>query len=80
MPIVYIIVLFSLDADIREIINLVKDLQYVIFLFSLILFMTFIIKAVYIKLYKKYVVKNDEGNIKKLSEMDLNILDDDEGK
>ena len=80
MPIVSIIVLYTLDADIREIIVLLKDLPFVIFLFSSILFLTFIIKAVYIILYKKYLFKYDEGNIKKLSEMDLNILDDDEGK
>ena len=80
MPVFSIIVLFAINADIRTPIMLIRDLQFVIFLFYSILFLIFIIKVVYIILYRKFLFKFDEGNIRKLSVMDINILDDDEKK
>ena len=75
LPIIIIIVLYTADPDITYMIDNLKDAQFVLFTSASALFMTFIIKLVYIFIYNKYCKKERPLSNSESNDYDLNIID-----
>ena len=73
MPIIVIIVLYTLDPDLCYIVNNIKDIKFVLFTGSSAMFLTFIIKLVYIFVYNKYFKISDIDSTEKLGSLDLEL-------
>ena len=73
MPIIVIFVLHTLDPDLCYIVNNIKDIKFVLFTGSSAMFLTFIIKLVYIFVYNKYFKISDIDSTEKLGSLDLGL-------
>ena len=71
IPIIVIIILYTLDPDLCFIIDNIKDITFVLFTGSSAMFLTFIIKLVYIFIYNKYFKNFAQESDKKLESIDL---------
>jgi CubicO group peptidase (beta-lactamase class C family) len=74
IPIIVIIILNTLDPDICFIINNIKDITFVLFTGSSAMFLTFIIKLVYIFIYNKYFQTFSQESDKRLESIDLDYI------
>lgn len=74
LPLFIIIALYTFNPDIAYSIDNVKDLKFVIFMSSSTLFLTFIIKLVYVFIYNKYFKTFDLDSTKKLGSVDLDYM------
>ena len=75
IPIVIIIILYTVDPDLTYLINNFRDIQFVIFTGAAALFITFIIKLVYIFIYNKYLWKINLSN-SQINGMGIGLIDD----
>ena len=75
IPIMVIIILYTVNPDLCYIINNIKDITFVLFTGSTVMFLTFIIKLVYIFVYNKYFKTFDVESNKKLESIDLDYMD-----
>ena len=66
-----IIILYTIDPDLCFIIDNIKDITFVLFTGSSAMFLTFIIKLVYIFIYNKYFKNFAQESDKKLESIDL---------
>jgi hypothetical protein len=71
IPIIVIIILYTIDPDLCFIIDNIKDITFVLFTGSSAMFLTFIIKLVYIFIYNKYFKNFAQESDKKLESIDL---------
>ena len=74
LPLTIIILLYVADADVTYAVKNTKDILFVLFTFSSILFLTFIIKLVYFFIYNKYLKNNEKVDIKKIEENDMDYM------
>ena len=74
LPLFIIIALYTFNPDIRYAVDNVKDLKFVIFMTSSTLFLTFILKLVYVFIYNKYFKGFDLDSTKKLGSADLDYI------
>ena len=75
IPIMVIIILYTVNPDLCYIINNIKDITFVLFTGSKVMFLTFIIKLVYIFVYNKYFKTFDVESNKKLESIGLDYMD-----
>ena len=74
LPLTIIILLYVAHADVTYAVKNTKDILFVLFTFSSILFLTFIIKLVYFFIYNKYLKNNEKVDIKKIEENDMDYM------
>ena len=71
-PIITLICLFSVDFYLKRKIEYSKDYKFGIFTTASLMFLTFIIKLIYVFVYDKYLKKNEK--MKNKDDMDLDYL------
>ena len=74
LPIFIIIFMYALSADVRYAVNNITDIKFVLFTFCSALFLTFIIKLVYIFIYNKYSRKFELVDEKRVEELDSGYM------
>ena len=74
LPLIIIILLYTVSNDIKYAVDNVKELKFVLFTGSSTLFLTFIIKLVYVFIYNKYFKNFDFDNGKKIASLDLDYI------
>ena len=74
LPLTIIILSYVAHADVTYAVKNTKDILFVLFTFSSILFLTFIIKLVYFFIYNKYLKNNEKVDIKKIEENDMDYM------
>ena len=75
IPIIVIIILHTIDPDLCFIVDNIKDIAFVLFTGSSVMFLTFIIKLVYIFVYNKHFKTLDIDSNKKLESIDLDYME-----
>ena len=77
-PIIFIIIFYTVNPTIKMVIDMVKDLKFIIFAPSSILFFIFIIKLGYFFVYNKFFEKYDLSNKNNENMDDLDYINVDE--
>ena len=74
LPIFIIIFMYAFSADVRYAVDNITDIKFVLFTFCSALFLTFIIKLVYIFIYNKYSRKFELVDEKRVEELDSGYM------